>query len=179
MTNSNRTLETFITDPEACGRLLASYRSLTTIAPLTLPNPTMPIPGANQQRPCRDAMTVMADTWPDTLAAVTRMTWQVIRYNTGRGMAQHHDAQGGNRRLRRVLSCSIQLSEPDDYTDGDLYLWPDGPDHDPTVLDRHQGAGCVFRSPVFHQVDGVTAGTRFSLVGWLWAPPDQRPDPQW
>ena len=87
----------------------------------------------------------------------------------------------------RKLSCTIQLSDPDEY-EGGHFQWIE-----PTpVFDRllpHQkhidvdllthtapfsaktkGTLIVFPSELQHQVTSVTAGSRNSLVGWLLGP---------
>jgi PKHD-type hydroxylase len=64
----------------------------------------------------------------------------------------------------RKLSVTIQLSDPDDYTGGELLLHES---NDPLRPLRDQGIGIFFPSWMMHEVTPVTKGTRYSLVAWV------------
>jgi len=70
----------------------------------------------------------------------------------------------------RKLSVTVQLSDPGDYTGGDLKFSDIGilPN---TENMRSRGTVCVFPSIIFHEVTPVTAGKRYSLAGWYEGPP--------
>lgn len=74
------------------------------------------------------------------------------------------DIQNG---LVRSLSFSMQLSEPDEYTGGELKIY-----HDNNVYIANKKIGCInfFDSNLFHEVTPVTSGFRKSLVGWVIGP---------
>jgi len=60
----------------------------------------------------------------------------------------------------RVLSVSVQLSAPESYSGGELYLGP-------SMASRGQGDVIIFDSALPHTVTPVTRGMRFSLVAWV------------
>jgi len=74
------------------------------------------------------------------------------------------DIQNG---LIRSLSFSLQLSDTDEYTGGDLKIY-----HDNNVYIANKKLGCInfFDSNLFHEVTPVTSGFRKSLVGWVLGP---------
>ena len=64
----------------------------------------------------------------------------------------------------RKLSISIQLTNPEEYEGGELYLYNDDKG---TLMDKTQGTLILFPSYVLHEVMPVTKGTRNSLVTWV------------
>lgn len=68
-----------------------------------------------------------------------------------------------NKRVQRKLSFSIQLSDPTDYQGGDLLLHNE---QNPTYCPREQGTAIFFPSYTLHEVTPITAGKRYSIVGW-------------
>jgi PKHD-type hydroxylase len=64
----------------------------------------------------------------------------------------------------RKLSISIQLTNPEEYEGGELYLYDN---EKGTVMDKTQGTLIMFPSYVLHEVMPVTKGTRNSLVTWV------------
>ena len=74
----------------------------------------------------------------------------------------------GKQFPNRKLSFSVQLSEDDDYTGGDLrfhYI-----KSQPEVAPRRRGQLIFFPSWTVHDVTPVTQGIRYSLVGWVSGP---------
>jgi PKHD-type hydroxylase len=68
----------------------------------------------------------------------------------------------------RKLSFVVQLSDPSEYEGGDLtiYTTPDG-----TKVPKDRGLVHFFPSHCLHEVTPVTAGERYSLVGWVHGAP--------
>ena len=80
----------------------------------------------------------------------------------------HHDVfwLNGDDFYHRKLSCTIQLSEPDSYTGGNLELVE--AKFKPPIEDvRAQGTITYFPSFLRHQVTPVLTGKRYSLVAWF------------
>jgi len=99
-------------------------------------------------------------------------------------VGQEHGTEG----LIRKLSCTIQLSDPEEY-EGGHFEWLE-PTHcfdkikqgqtKVSVIDmkrtapfsaKTRGSIIIFPSDVHHQVTPVIRGTRTSLVGWLLGTP--------
>jgi PKHD-type hydroxylase len=75
--------------------------------------------------------------------------------------------------MTRKLSITIQLTDPDDYDDGDFEI-RDYCDYDSvqTIKGlRPRGSLLVFPSFLMHRVTPVTRGVRRSLVCWIVGPP--------
>lgn len=62
----------------------------------------------------------------------------------------------------RKLSCVVQLTDPSDYTGGDLVFASEG-----VAAVRDRGHLIVFPSFLHHQVTPVIAGVRHVIVGWV------------
>lgn len=69
----------------------------------------------------------------------------------------------------RKLSISIQLSEPDTYSGGDLEMFFSMDNW--RTLPRDRGSAALFSSFMLHRVSPMTAGVRHSLVGWVYGLP--------
>ena len=67
----------------------------------------------------------------------------------------------------RKLSISVQLSDGDRYSGGDLRItnFDNGQCEMPEAI-RNQGSVIVFPSMLLHEVTKVRSGTRYSLVQW-------------
>jgi len=87
---------------------------------------------------------------------------EVLHYVEGGFQTAHTD--WGGMHNKRKLSFSIQLSPPASYEGGELILH-DGPQ--PWMADMTQGSITLFPSWTLHSVQKVTAGERWSAVGWL------------
>lgn len=68
----------------------------------------------------------------------------------------------------RKLSMVVQLTDPAQYTGGDLELKEQPPEKSKL---RSQGTVIVFPSFLEHRVTPVTVGKRYSLVSWYEGPP--------
>ena len=77
------------------------------------------------------------------------------------------------KNMQRKLSLSVQLSKPEDYEGGDLKFNLRGLDShqednimSPPPEFKQQGSIVVFPSFLWHKVEPVTKGVRYSLVMW-------------
>jgi PKHD-type hydroxylase len=94
---------------------------------------------------------------------------QIARYGAeGQGhFGWHSDIGTGALAARRKLTIVVQLSDPADYSGGQLELQPDS---NVQVADRAQGTATLFPSFVLHRVTPVTVGVRWSLTLWAHGP---------
>jgi len=88
---------------------------------------------------------------------------QFTNYQAPSGKYGKHVDRGMNITVRK-LSISIQLTNPEEYEGGELYLYDDDKG---TIMDKKQGTLIIFPSYVLHEVMPVTNGTRNSLVTWV------------
>jgi PKHD-type hydroxylase len=126
-------------------------------------------------------------TWNFELLAMFQPL-TVIRYLAPEGgMGWHNDLlykpieEEHHMNHHRKLNVLCQLSDPNEYEGGDLYVTGTGIDDldkgvtagnygmplPTTKLPREQGSVFVFPSWVWHCVTGVTKGTRYSLVNYM------------
>jgi PKHD-type hydroxylase len=89
--------------------------------------------------------------------------FQFTRYEVGEYYGPHFDI-GPGKLTERKLSLTVQLSAPEDYTGGELIIYPD------FVAPKDQGTMTVFPSFMCHNVSPVKTGVRYSLVSWLAGP---------
>lgn len=96
---------------------------------------------------------------------------QIGRYGVNGHYDWHQDIfPACAENYQRKLSCSIQLSDPNDYEGGELILATNPKLTETFVAPRAQGSVCVFPSFITHRVTPVTSGERFSAVGWMRGP---------
>jgi PKHD-type hydroxylase len=89
--------------------------------------------------------------------------FQFTNYEAPSGKYGKHVDRGMNMAVRK-LSISIQLTNPEEYEGGELYLYEDDKG---TLMDKAQGTLIIFPSYVLHEVMPVTKGERNSLVTWV------------
>jgi PKHD-type hydroxylase len=79
----------------------------------------------------------------------------------------HIDETRSYTGLKRSLSFSMQLSEPDSYEGGDVVIY-----NGETSFHSNRSYGSItfFDSNLMHEVMPVTSGFRKSLVGWVLGP---------
>jgi len=83
----------------------------------------------------------------------------------------HIDVDWGNPLYYdRKLSMTIQLSDDDEYEDGNLEFKNISTTEKQLKAQRQKGWVCVFPSYLEHRVTMVTKGTRKSLVAWAEGP---------
>lgn len=88
---------------------------------------------------------------------------QLARYSKDQFFDWHYDFGAGVASIRK-LSISLQLSDDDEYSGGDLQFRINTVTYD---APRKKGAVVIFPSFVTHRVMPITDGTRFSIVGWV------------
>lgn len=91
---------------------------------------------------------------------------QIAEYTEGDFFDWHSDFGNGQASTRK-LSLSVQLSEPDTYTGGDLQFKVNT-----NEINAPRGLGSVIIFPSFiqHRVTPVLTGSRKSLVAWITGP---------
>jgi len=89
--------------------------------------------------------------------------FQFTNYIAPSGKYGKHVDRSMNMAVRK-LSISIQLTDPEEYEGGELYLYDDDKG---TLMDKTQGTLILFPSYVLHEVMPVTKGERNSLVTWV------------
>jgi PKHD-type hydroxylase len=89
--------------------------------------------------------------------------FQFTNYEAPSGKYGKHIDRSINIPVRK-LSISIQLTNPEEYEGGELYLY-DGDKG--TIMDKTQGTLIVFPSYLLHEVMPITKGERNSLVTWV------------
>ena len=89
----------------------------------------------------------------------------VLRYraNEGGHFSPHIDAGPGM--ATRKLTYVVQLTDPDEYTGGDLVVIDGG-----RPASKEQGVLTAFPSVLSHVVSPVIVGERYALVGWVHGP---------
>jgi len=92
---------------------------------------------------------------------------QFTKYEAPDNKYQKHTDRLFNT-LTRKISVTVQLSEPETYTGGDLCLYQE---ESPTTLLKSQGTLIAFPSFMLHEVTPVETGTRYSLVAWVTGKP--------
>ena len=94
---------------------------------------------------------------------------QLGRYENGGHYDWHIDSDEiCSQGFQRKLSCSVQLTDEDQYEGGELLLQePLGKEY---TVSRKQGSIIVFPSAVKHKVTPVISGKRFSAVAWMRGP---------
>jgi PKHD-type hydroxylase len=89
--------------------------------------------------------------------------FQFTNYESPSGKYGKHVDRAVNMPVRK-LSISIQLTNPEEYEGGELYLYQDDKGD---LMDKAQGTLIIFPSYVLHEVMPVTKGERNSLVTWV------------
>jgi predicted 2-oxoglutarate/Fe(II)-dependent dioxygenase YbiX len=86
----------------------------------------------------------------------------VLRYDaaTADHFREHTDA--GQFAPTRLLTFTVQLSDPADYDGGDLVV---ASLHD--IAPRDRGVLVTFASTHLHHVTPILRGTRYAIVGWV------------
>ena len=76
------------------------------------------------------------------------------------------------KQYTRKLSFTLQLSDPEDYTGGELEIEVNSSD-DPKktiTLDKERGVLGIFDPRTRHRINPIKSGTRKALVGWAIGP---------
>ena len=88
---------------------------------------------------------------------------QIMRYDTGCHFKTWHTDAGADKHSQRVISVSVELSDPDDYEGGVLEIVPDAIGRARSLA---RGGARFFPSRALHRVTPVTRGVRHALVIW-------------
>lgn len=91
------------------------------------------------------------------------------RYGVGETFGNHVDnairqLRGSDQRVRTDLSCTIFLSEPDDYEGGELVVEDLFGEH---RVKLPAGSLVLYPSSSLHRVEPVSSGARVAAVFWL------------
>lgn len=92
-----------------------------------------------------------------------REGFQFTRYAVGEYYGPHFDI-GPGKLSERKLSATVQLSAPEEYTGGELVIYPE------FEAAKDRGSMTVFPSFMCHSVRAVETGVRYSLVSWVAGP---------
>ena len=97
-------------------------------------------------------------------------TLQYSIYNIGDFYDIHVDTQINNFNGMRKISFSLQLTDEEDYSGGDLVIITGENSGSSRENLRKKGTIILFNSMLGHEVTPVTSGTRKALVGWVTGP---------
>ena len=92
-------------------------------------------------------------------------TIQFAKYGFLGHYSKHTDSSGVGRSSRRLISASVQLSNPDDYKGGNLKVEVERKMY---KAPREQGSMTIFPSVFEHTVTPVWQGERCALVLWAY-----------
>lgn len=90
--------------------------------------------------------------------------YELKRYTHNDFFGRHADSYYSlTKDIDRKLTMSVQLSDSDDYTGGELSILGNTP------LSK-KGSIIVFPSNFPHEVKLIKSGVRWSLISWAWGP---------
>ncbi|HYG47325.1 MAG TPA: 2OG-Fe(II) oxygenase [Allosphingosinicella sp.] len=92
---------------------------------------------------------------------------QILRYGEGAHFRTWHSDAGYDAMERRLVSVSVELSDPGEHDGGNLEIIPDTVGAQRTL---ERGAARFFPSRAIHRVTPVTRGVRHALVIWTGGP---------
>lgn len=92
---------------------------------------------------------------------------QFTEYTSDGDFYGKHLDIGYEEAASRKISFSIQLSDPSEYSGGELQFYYES---SPEIADKKRGCLTAFPSYILHEVTPVTQGTRYALVGWVCGP---------
>jgi len=101
--------------------------------------------------------------WKFNIHSVIDAIQYTVYYEGGGHYDWHIDIGPGSINHRKI-SCTIQLSDPDEYEGGNFEIWAGG---DFITAERKQGCAILFPSFLMHRITPITKGTRRSLVLWM------------
>lgn len=88
---------------------------------------------------------------------------QIVRYDEGGHFQTWHSDAGYDAQATRLVSVSVELSEPGDHDGGNLEIMPATVGR---VRSLGRGGARFFPSRALHRVTPVTRGVRHALVIW-------------
>jgi PKHD-type hydroxylase len=91
--------------------------------------------------------------------------FQIAEYREGGHYDEHFDMRMDNRASVRKLGITVQLSDSTDYSGGEFMFTEDIGTPNQDII-KQKGTVIVFPSFLYHKVNPVSKGKRYSLVGW-------------
>lgn len=91
---------------------------------------------------------------------------QYARYEKGEFFKKHRDTIYKDGLDKRILTCSINLSEETDYENGELVVY-DESNNIARVLSKEIGSFIIFPAIFQHEAKEVTRGVREAIVTWI------------
>lgn len=94
---------------------------------------------------------------------------QFTRYGVGDYYDWHMDLLMGKpceALFMRKLSATVFLSRPEDFTGGELMIGRNSDGSHEEIIEPRQGSMVLFPSFIWHKVNTVKSGERYSLVVW-------------
>ena len=91
--------------------------------------------------------------------------FQIAEYREGGHYDDHFDMRIDNRASVRKLGITVQLSDSTDYSGGEFMFSEDIGTPSQDII-KQKGTVIVFPSFLYHKVNPVSKGKRYSLVGW-------------
>lgn len=149
---------------EVCDRLLAAVR---TTPPMPSDNGTYylePKMSADDERAIVDRFAAANEAW--WRLDLDRWPTGLKRYQPGERHPEHQDLHAGV--AGRKLAGVVQLSQPEDYTGGNLIMRCA---HERVRMPRTRGTLVAFPGWTVHEVEQVTRGERWVLCINGWGPP--------
>lgn len=89
---------------------------------------------------------------------------QYLEYTTGDFFKRHNDVINADNDQRRVLTMSVNLSDPQDYEGGQLIVYNNGSRY---ALEKTKGSFIIIPAFMEHEAKVVTSGKRKVLICWL------------
>ena len=91
--------------------------------------------------------------------------YELKRYTSDDFFGQHVDNYYSlTEDIDRKLTLSVQLTDRAEYDGGELTVVGKN------VSSKNKGSITVFPSNFYHEVNKITSGVRWSLIGWAWGP---------
>jgi len=91
---------------------------------------------------------------------------QYARYDKGCFFKKHRDTIYKDKAKQRVLTFSINMSNENDYTGGELIVFDDN-SNEIAKLSKEIGSYIIFPSILLHEATEVTSGLREAIVTWI------------
>jgi len=94
-----------------------------------------------------------------------------LMYEIGGHFVKHKDwlnRENGDPKRNRLFSTITLIDKSEDLDGGDLYIWPEEPDADGSLIELELGETVIFNSMRMHQVTPIVQGTREALVAWIY-----------
>lgn len=93
---------------------------------------------------------------------------QYARYETGNFFSKHRDTIYRGDAFKRAITCSINLTNNDDYVGGELTVYDDN-DNEIASIGKEIGSFIIFPAFFLHEAKIVTSGIREAIVTWIHA----------